>query len=86
MPVPLAAELRPYKQVFEEDARCGVPRAVVVEVERHTRHSGGAIGRDEQGLGVTFAWIGGEGEGGTEGRFGGEDFVEGVFVGGELVY
>lgn len=86
MPVPLAAELGPHKQVFEVDARCGVPRAVVVEVERHTRRPGRAIGRDEQGLGVAFGWVGGEGEGGTEGRFGSEDFVEGVFVGGELVY
>lgn len=44
-----------------------MPRAVVVEVERHARRPGGVIGRDEQGLGVAFGWVGGEAERGTEG-------------------
>lgn len=41
--------------------------------------------RDEEGLGVAFARVGREGEAGAERLFGGEDFVEGVFVRGEFV-
>ena len=39
----------------------------------------------QQGFGVAFARVGGEGEGGEESRRRGEDFVGGFFVGSELV-
>ena len=62
-----------------------------MEVERHAGDPVGARRGDEERLGVAVArrlgggggW--GEGKSGAEALFGGEDFVEGVLVGGEFV-